>query len=77
MNFSIQRYGLFLGSIFAVLAINLSAIFAADTIRLKIEVIPTFQAIDLKIDAREAEYSGTVSIDLEVINPTSDFIFYA
>ncbi|MCH7948346.1 MAG: M1 family peptidase, partial [candidate division Zixibacteria bacterium] len=77
MNFSIQRYGLFLGAIFAVLAINLSAIFAADTIRLKKEVVPTFQTIDLKIDAREAEYSGTVSIDLEVLNPTSEFIFHA
>ena len=77
MNFSMQRYGLIWGAIFAVLAINLSPLFAADTIRLKKEVVPTFQTIDLKIDAREADYSGTVSIDLEVLNPTNEFIFHA
>ena len=77
MIFSMQRYGLFWGAIFAVSAINLSPLFAADTIRLKKEVVPTFQTIDLKIDAREADYSGTVSIDLEVLNPTSEFIFHA
>ena len=77
MNSSIQRSGLFFGAVLVVLALSFSSLFAADTIRLKKEVVPTFQAIDLKIDAREADYSGTVSIDLEVFNPTNEFIFHA
>ena len=77
MNSSIQRYGMFFGAVLVVSAISLSTIFSADTIRLKKEVIPTFQAIDLKIDAREVDYSGTVSIDLAVLNPTNEFIFHA
>ncbi|MEE8149413.1 MAG: hypothetical protein V3T75_03060, partial [candidate division Zixibacteria bacterium] len=77
MNSSIQSYGMILGAVFAVLAISFSPVLAADTIRLKKEVIPTFQTIDMKIDAREADYSGTVSIDLEVLNPTNEFIFHA
>ncbi|MCH9024133.1 MAG: hypothetical protein IH931_02260 [candidate division Zixibacteria bacterium] len=74
---SIQRYRLFFGVVLVVMAMSLAPVFAADTIRLKKEVVPTFQAIDLKIDAREADYSGTVSIDLEVLNPTNEFIFHA
>jgi alanyl aminopeptidase len=59
------------------LAISFSSVFAADTIRLKKEIVPTFQTINLKIDARETDFSGSVAIDLEVRQTTNGFIFHA
>jgi len=60
-----------------IISIRYSAIYAADTERLKRDVIPTFQSINLKIDARETEYGGNVNMALTVKNQTSSFIFHA
>jgi len=49
----------------------------AQEMRLATEVVPTFQAIRLKIDADRKDYSGTVRIDLEVRKATDTFGFHA
>jgi len=51
--------------------------FASDTERLKKDVVPTFQTINLKIDSRETAYGGNVNMSLTVNNPASSFIFHA
>lgn len=50
---------------------------ASDTERLKKDVVPTFQTINMKIDARETTYGGNVNMSLTVKNQTSSFIFHA
>ncbi len=55
----------------------LSVAKAADTERLKKDVIPTFQTINLKIDARETEYGGNVNMALTVKNAANSFIVHA
>src|SRR3990172_6056690 len=68
-------------SIFLYITLSIVFIFSvaktADTDRLKKDVIPTFQSINLKIDARDTEYGGNVSMALTVKNPANSFIFHA
>ncbi len=49
---------------------------AAD-VRLGDEVVPTFQAIDLVLDAGVADYRGAVRIELEVQRATDSFRFHS
>ncbi|MCI0329799.1 MAG: M1 family metallopeptidase [candidate division Zixibacteria bacterium] len=48
-----------------------------DTLRLEKNVVPTFQAIDLNIDANKTEYTGAVRIDLLVRKKAGSFRFHA
>lgn len=45
--------------------------------RLDANVVPTFEAIHLKLDAGQPDYSGTVRIDLRVAKETKNFSFHA
>ncbi len=45
--------------------------------RLDPNVSPTFQAVDLKLDADQENYSGSVRIDVRVTNATREFLFHA
>jgi len=49
----------------------------ADDLRLARDVVPLAQTIDLKIDADRPDYSGSVSIDLEVRKKVRGFRFHA
>jgi len=53
-----------------------TSVLAAD-LRLDSKVVPTFQSIQLKIDAEQEEYSGSVSVELNVKQPTDTFQFHA
>ena len=56
----------------------LTASFArADEPRLDPNVAPTFQAVDLSLDADKEDYTGSVRIDLRVSKPTREFLFHA
>ena len=50
---------------------------ADDDLQLGSDVVPMFQAIDLKIDADRPDYSGSVRIELGVNRQTSTFQFHA
>ncbi|HUU45838.1 MAG TPA: M1 family metallopeptidase [Acidobacteriota bacterium] len=45
--------------------------------RLSTQVVPTFEAITLKIDADRPDYTGTAQFELEVKEQTSTFNFHA
>jgi alanyl aminopeptidase len=45
--------------------------------RLANEVVPTFQAIDLAVDADQPDYTGSVRIELNVLKRTNTFRFHA
>lgn len=49
----------------------------ANTLRLGTDVVPVAQQIRLHVDPREASYSGSVRIELEVKEPVSMFRFHA
>ncbi len=49
----------------------------ADEPRLDPNVAPTFQAVDLKLDADQENYTGSVRIDVRVQKATRDFLFHA
>jgi alanyl aminopeptidase len=49
----------------------------ADEPRLDPNVAPTFQAVDLQLDADQENYSGAVRIDLRVAQATREFLFHA
>jgi len=63
--------------ILAISGLSIVQLHAADTERLKKDVVPTFESINLKIDPRETTYGGNVSIALSVKNETNSFIFHA
>ncbi len=67
-NFTIIAFSIVFG---------ISTVKAADTERLKKDVIPVFQTINLKIDSRETAYGGNVNMTMLVKNPTNSFIFHA
>jgi alanyl aminopeptidase len=46
-------------------------------VRLGDDVLPTFEAIRLRVDPGQKEYSGTVAVDLEARRPTDTFRFHA
>ncbi|OGF17284.1 MAG: hypothetical protein A2W00_14100 [Candidatus Eisenbacteria bacterium RBG_16_71_46] len=50
---------------------------AADPARLGAQVVPTFQAIELQVNADRPDYRGSTRIELEVREPTSSFRFHA
>ncbi len=50
---------------------------AGDTYRLDSKVVPTFQAIELRLDAAGSDYSGSVRIELDVRETTDSFRFHA
>ncbi|MFQ5710093.1 MAG: M1 family metallopeptidase, partial [bacterium] len=50
---------------------------AQDDLRLDPNVAPTFEAIELHLDARQTEYHGSVRIELQVKAATSSFRFHA
>jgi alanyl aminopeptidase len=45
--------------------------------RLGRSVVPTFQAVELAVDAEQTDYSGTVRLTLEVREPTDHFSLHA
>jgi aminopeptidase N len=45
--------------------------------RLGHDVMPTFEAVDLSLDARKPDYSGTVRIELDVRHPVRSFRFHS
>jgi alanyl aminopeptidase len=49
----------------------------ADEPRLDPNVVPTFQAVELNLDADQENYTGSVRIDLRVVKTTRDFLFHA
>ena len=48
-----------------------------DGFRLDPNVAPTFQQIELHLDATETDYSGSVRIDISVAEKTNEFAFTA
>ena len=56
-----------------VLASNL----AAAPLRLGTDVVPTSQAVDLIVDPRKDDYTGSVTIDLDVRKAVTSFRFHA
>lgn len=50
---------------------------AQEELRLDPNVRPTFQAIELNLNANKTQYNGSVQIKLEVEQPTSTFRFHA
>jgi len=77
MKFTAGRISNLLLSSTLAIVFGQSVVNAADTERLKKDVVPTFQSINLKIDARETEYGGNVNMALTVKNPTNSFIIHA
>src|SRR3954470_12062842 len=69
--------------LFAVLAPGAAAVAAAaetgaaPDLRLGDDVRPTFEAIRLRLDPAQKEYSGAVALDLTVRRPTDRFRFHA
>ena len=61
----------------AALALALLAPHAAAEARLGTDVVPVFQAVELKLDPRQADYSGVVRLELSVKRATSSFRFHA
>jgi len=45
--------------------------------RLSHDVMPTFEAVDLSLDARKPDYSGTVRVELDVRQPVRSFRFHS
>ena len=50
---------------------------ADETDRLDPNVQPVFQAVDLVVDPRESDFSGTVSIDVKIERPASRIVLHA
>ena len=50
---------------------------AEDSWRFDARVRPTFEAIELTIDASKADYEGTVRVELDVTEPVETFRFHA
>jgi alanyl aminopeptidase len=62
--------------LFALVLIPCVAL-AGGNIRLDDRVAPVFEAVELHLDANRTDYSGTVTIELEVASPTRTFQFHA
>jgi len=60
-----------------VLLCMVSASWAADEPRLDANVSPTSQTVELNLDAHQENYSGRVSIQLNVATATRTFLFHA
>ncbi len=66
-----------LAVLLAIPAVSPAVAGAEEPYRLDSEVMPTFQAIELAIDAAQTDYSGSVRIELDVRETTSSFRFHA
>jgi alanyl aminopeptidase len=62
---------------FAASVFTLAATGQAAAPRLGRDVIPTFQLIELRLDARQDGYEGTTRIELDVKRPTRTFFLHA
>jgi len=45
--------------------------------RLPTSIIPTFEAIRLNLDADKMDYSGSVRVEIKILNPTKTILFHA
>ncbi len=63
--------------IVALLALGVVLPSTTEAARLGREVVPTFQAVDLEVDADQASYRGSVRITLDVLRPTDQFRLHA
>lgn len=76
-----RRHGLsgsrFIVLLLALCAFPLAAAEVEPDIRLEWKVVPTFQAVSLELDADQADYRGSVRVELRVEKPTSRFLFHA
>lgn len=61
----------------AILLLPVLALFADEMIRLDANVSPTFQSVELNLDAQKTDYSGTVNITVSVKTETNTFFFHA
>ncbi len=77
MKFITNRTVCLLMSTAFVICFGFLNVMAADTERLKKDVVPVFQSINLKIDSRDSAYGGNVNINLSVKNPANTFIIHA
>jgi len=50
---------------------------SSEAARLGQEIVPTFQAVELEVDADQKDYRGSVRITLEVVEPTDHFRLHA
>lgn len=63
-----------------VTAICISPLLAAEVepdLRLEWNVVPTFQAVHLELDADRTDYRGSVKVELRVDRPTHRFLFHS
>lgn len=77
MNYLVKFIKLFSVPFSSVIFFSAALLNAADTERLKKDIVPTYQSINMKLDARETAYGGNVNIALTVKNQTNSFIFHA
>src|SRR5258705_11739375 len=49
----------------------------ADAMRLTRAVVPTFEAVQLTLDAAKTDYSGSVRVELQVNEPAASFRLHA
>jgi alanyl aminopeptidase len=61
----------------AFLAAGWALTFPAEAARLGRDVVPTFQAVELEVDASQSDYRGAVRIALRVPAPTDRFSLHA
>ncbi|HKR65833.1 MAG TPA: M1 family metallopeptidase, partial [Thermoanaerobaculia bacterium] len=61
----------------AVLLLLLSASLAAEQVRLGTDVVPTTESVHLTVDPRKDDYTGNVSVHLQVKKATPTFRFHA
>ncbi len=66
------------GALLALTSIASAAALPAEAAeRLGTEVVPTFQEIHLRVDPDQADYSGSIGIELEVQRATEHFRFHS
>ena len=68
---------LVLAAVFVFALAALPPAVAAEVFRLGDDVVPTFQAVELVLDADRDDYRGKVRVELEVKRPTDAFHFHS
>ena len=63
--------------VLALVLVLLATTVDAATVRLDDDVVPLAQSVVLNVDPRKDEYSGSVTIDLDVKRPVTSFRFHA
>ena len=61
----------------SILAVGWSPASAAEAVRLGHDVVPTFQAVELEVDADRTDYRGSVTITLRARKATDHFDLHA